>query len=127
MVTALSHYNLRAPRPLLDQLCRFYCDVVGLTNGRRPAFPSSGYWLYAGDVPVLHLTECSPGEERIGTRPATFDHAAFACADRAATEARLSGLGVTYEVDHVPGSGEAQLFFVDPAGNGVELIFPPGD
>jgi catechol 2,3-dioxygenase-like lactoylglutathione lyase family enzyme len=127
MVTALSHYNLRAPRPLLDQLRAFYCDVVGLTAGPRPAFRSAGHWLYAGDVPVLHLTECAPGEERIATRPATFDHAAFACVDRAAVEARLSQLDVSYEVDHVPGSGEAQLFFVDPAGNGVELIFPPGD
>lgn len=127
MVTALSHYNLRAPRPLLEQLRTFYCEVVGLTTGERPAFQSSGYWLYAGDVPVLHLTECSPGEERSAGRPAMFDHAAFACVDRVVTEQRLSRFGVKYDVDHVPGTGHAQLFFLDPAGNGVELIFPPGD
>ena len=127
MVIALSHYNLRAPRPLLEELRAFYCEVVGLNAGERPAFRSSGYWLYAGNLPVLHLTECTPGEERSAGRPATFDHAAFACADRAAAEQRLSRLGVRYEVDHVPGTGQAQLFFLDPAGNGVELIFPPGD
>ena len=127
MVTALSHYNLRAPRALLEKLRAFYCEVVGLTTGERPAFQSFGYWLYAGSVPVLHLTESSSGEDRSAGRSATFDHAAFACVDRAATEQRLSRLGVKYEVDHVPGTGEAQLFFLDPAGNGVELIFPAGD
>jgi catechol-2,3-dioxygenase len=125
VITALSHYNLRAPRPLLDQLRAFYCEVVGLTTGDRPAFESAGYWLYAGDVPVLHLTECAPGEERLAGRSGTFDHAAYACVDRPRIEQRLSRLGVSYNVDYVPGTGQAQLFFLDPAGNGVELIFPP--
>ena len=38
---AFAHYNLRAPRKLLDELRDFYCDVVGLRVGERPPFRSS--------------------------------------------------------------------------------------
>jgi catechol-2,3-dioxygenase len=33
---------------------------------------------------------------------------------------------VQYREAHVPQSNQEQLFFRDPAGNGVELIFPMG-
>ena len=56
-VLGLSHFNLRASRPLLDKLKDFYVDVVGLRPGFRPPFQRFGYWLYAGDSDVLHLTE----------------------------------------------------------------------
>ena len=59
-VHAFDHYNLRAPRALLDELCAFYRDVVGLTVGERPPFRRFGYWLYAGVRPVLHLGEADP-------------------------------------------------------------------
>lgn len=55
-VIGLDHYNLRAPRPLLDTLRDFYIDVVGLRLGARPPFRSHGYWLYAGAQAVLHLS-----------------------------------------------------------------------
>ncbi len=41
----LNHYNLRAPRELLDKLKEFYCEVVGLELGQRPPLDGSGYWL----------------------------------------------------------------------------------
>jgi len=46
-VTALNHINLRAPDALLATLRDFYCEVVGLREGPRPAFGSRGWWLYA--------------------------------------------------------------------------------
>jgi catechol 2,3-dioxygenase-like lactoylglutathione lyase family enzyme len=126
-VTGFSHYNLRAPRELLDVLRDFYTDVVGLKAGKRPAFQSFGYWLYAGTQDVLHLSESAPGEVRPVTPSTTFDHAAFNCTGRAAFEARLSRHGIRYEVACVPLTGQVQLFFKDPAGNGVELNFPKLD
>lgn len=122
-VLGLHHYNLRAPRPLLDKLCRFYSEVVGLTPGYRPPFRNFGYWLYAGELPVLHLSEARPEEERSVEQPSTFDHAAFACRDLSATLEKLQQAGVTYTVDIVPDSTQKQVFFSDPAGNGVELNF----
>lgn len=125
-VEGLAHFNLRADRDLLDRLLAFYRDVVGLDVGYRPPFRSHGYWLYAGDKDVLHLTESGPGEARRTHATATFDHVAFACSGRAEMEARLHASGVGFRTDHVPATAQVQLFFQDPAGNGVELNFGEG-
>ncbi|MGM9487421.1 VOC family protein [Ideonella sp. YS5] len=124
-VLGFSHYNLRAPRPMLDRLRDFYVEVVGLQAGPRPPFRSFGYWLYAGGEPVLHLSEAAPGESRACTGSTTFDHAAFRCSDLGETESRLAALGIAFERAEVPTTGIVQLFFSDPAGNGVELGFVP--
>ena len=120
---SFSHYNLRAHRELLENLRSFYCEVVGLTAGYRPPFTSFGYWLYAGERDVLHLSESAPNEARFPEAATTFDHAAFSCSERATFERRLAEQGVKYKVNHVPQTGQVQLFFKDPAGNGVELNF----
>lgn len=119
----LSHINFRGTRELLDQLKDFYCDVVGLRVGERPPFTFFGYWLYAGDRPVLHLSEASAADSRSFDSVGTFDHAAFDCDDRPAFEKRLGALGIVYRTARVPQTGQVQLFLKDPAGNGVELNF----
>ena len=121
-VAAFDHYNLRAARPALDELRDFYRDVVGLTVGERPPFRRFGYWLYSGDKPVLHLSLADEGEER-PSAVNTFAHAAFNCTGRAEFERRLQALGIPYRTASVPLLNVAQLFFHDPAGNGVELQF----
>ena len=91
-VTGFDHYNLRAPRPVLEELKSFYCDVVGLTVGDRPPFRRFGYWLYAADRPVLHLSEADATELRSRTAVTTFAHAAFNCTGLADFERRLTAL-----------------------------------
>jgi catechol-2,3-dioxygenase len=118
-----SHFNLCAPRELLDRLQAFYIDVVGLTPGPRPPFRRFGYWLYAGEQDLLHLVECEPGDARCVTVRNTFDHVAFRCADLAAALQRLAAEGIAFEQAVVPATRQVQLFFTDPAGNGVELNF----
>lgn len=119
----LSHYNLRAHRELMERLRAFYCEVVGLRVGSRPAFASFGYWLYAGEHAVLHLSESRHGDPRSADGTTTFDHVAFDCEGRADFEQRLSEHGIAYHLARVPQTGQAQLFFKDPANNGVELTF----
>lgn len=126
-VLSLSHFNLRASRPLLDRLRDFYVDVVGLRPGFRPSFQRFGYWLYAGDSDVLHLTEADDSERQVPNVLTTFDHLALKCVGRATHEAALSQHGVNYKVAIVPQTHQVQLFFDDPAGNGVELIFAESD
>jgi len=123
MIQGFAHYNLRAPRPLLEELRKFYTEVVGLAVGDRPPFGNFGYWLYAGGTDILHLSECAPGEERALGVATTFDHVAFRCSDRAAVERTLAEAGVKFETAQVPRTGQVQLFFRDPVGNGVELNF----
>lgn len=119
----LNHYNLRAPRELMERLRGFYCDAVGLSVGPRPPFNSFGYWLYAGDQPVLHLSETRAGQAHAAGAATTFDHAAFTCVGRAEFESRLTRMGISFETARVPGTTQVQLFISDPAGNGVELNF----
>ncbi|MDN7932961.1 VOC family protein [Burkholderia metallica] len=122
-VTGFSHYNLRADRATLDALRDFYVDIVGLQEGFRPPFNSFGYWLYAGTQAVLHLSEARPGESRPSSVANTFDHVAFSCTDAEATARHLTDANVPFTSTHVPLTGQVQMFFRDPAGNGVELNF----
>jgi catechol-2,3-dioxygenase len=121
-VVGFDHYNLRASQPMLERLRDFYRDVVGLAVGDRPPFRRFGYWLYSGERPVLHLSLADDGEER-PTVVNTFAHAAFNCTGRAELERRLKALGIAYRTAQVPHLRIAQLFFRDPAGNGIELQF----
>jgi catechol-2,3-dioxygenase len=122
-VAGFDHYNLRAARPVLDELRDFYRDVVGLTVGERPPFRRFGYWLYSGERAVLHLSLADDGEERSRSAVTTFAHAAFNCTGRAEFEQRLKAFGIPYRTAQVPLLNLSQLFFHDPAGNGVELQF----
>jgi len=122
-VRALDHINLRASPELLAQLREFYCDVVGLVPGDRPPFEDHGYWLYAGEQAVVHLSEVSDDATDNVDAGTTFNHVAFSCTGRSAAEERLTASGTDYRVAQVPVTGQTQLFFQDPAGNGVELSF----
>lgn len=122
-ILGFDHFNLRAPRAVLELLKSFYCEVLGFTNGDRPPFNSFGYWLYVGDSPVLHLSESKEDERRSVGAQNTFDHVALSCTDREATELHLQTLGIEYKIASVPQTKRVQIFLTDPAGNGVELNF----
>ena len=122
-VLGFNHYNLRASRPMMEQLKVFYRDVVGLSIGERPQLTSFGYWLYAGKKDVLHLSEAKPEEKRKENVATTFDHVAFTATEYEATIVRLEKLGVQFRVREISDAGQKQIFFSDPAGNGIELNF----
>lgn len=123
-VRGLGHVNLRASAETIERLRRFYIDVIGLREGERPVFRSgsSGYWLYAGDVAVMHLLTARNGGDSMQPR-GVFNHFAFDCDNLEATRARLDAAGVAYETDMVNELHQMQLFLTDPAGIGVELTF----
>ena len=50
----LNHVNIRATN--LEETRDFYAEVLGLKNGFRPPFPNPGYWMYAGDMPIIHIS-----------------------------------------------------------------------
>ena len=119
----LDHYNIRAPSPLLEELRDFYLATLGLRVGPRPRCRTHGYWLYAGEQAVLHLSGTRPDERReVGVTP-TFDHVAFRCSDAATMRATLDAAGIAYTVDDSPERAQRQIFLRDPAGNGIELNF----
>jgi catechol 2,3-dioxygenase-like lactoylglutathione lyase family enzyme len=119
-VAGLDHVNISGTRAQLESCRAFYVDVIGLTDGFRPPFRSRGFWLYAGDEPIIHLTERARDTSGAGA----FDHVAFRCSGFDEMRATLDARGIDYTVDEVPGEGRAQLFLTDPAGVAVELNFP---
>jgi extradiol dioxygenase family protein len=125
-IHGIAHYNFRLNRQLMGEVRAFYESVVGLRVGSRP-LASFGYWLYAGDRDVLHLSEQGPDENRRVGSDLTFDHVALEASDWQAHVRILQAAGIAYRESAVPQSGRRQLFFRDPAGNGVELIFPAGE
>ena len=124
-VEGLNHFNITAPRGLLERVRDFYVEALGLVVGDRPAFKREGFWLYAGREPVVHLTACGDDDPRAGGvhGPGFFDHVAFSGSGLAGMLERLRRHGVPYELAEVTSLGQVQVFLRDPAGVGVELNF----
>jgi catechol 2,3-dioxygenase-like lactoylglutathione lyase family enzyme len=117
----MNHFNVLTDD--VEATRRFYCDVLGLEQGERPAFSFDGLWLYAGGRPILHVSKRDLPTERDGV----IDHIAFSAADLRATAARLEVQGVKYSLGRQVSTGIWQLFCRDPMGARVELDFDPAE
>jgi len=122
-LNALHHVTVQTTD--LEATRDFYRDVLGLKVGFRPDLDFPGYWLYCGDVPVVHLV---PRANAIGGGPSDdtgpFDHFAFLATDFAAIKATLEKKGVKYRENHIASPAIDQLFFPDNNNVMVELNFP---
>jgi catechol 2,3-dioxygenase-like lactoylglutathione lyase family enzyme len=119
MIIDLNHVNIVTTK--LDETRDFFTEVLGLTVGYRPDFGIPGWWLYAGDKPVVHLIAPRNGEA-VRPAPSPFDHAAFEIADVEEAMARLKAHGVSYRQFDAPDGRARQLFFNEPNGVTIELI-----
>jgi catechol 2,3-dioxygenase-like lactoylglutathione lyase family enzyme len=121
MLLSLGHVTLRSAD--FEATERFYCGLLGMHVGPRPAIALPGRWLYVGDDAVLHvlppLTANAPGA---GT---AFDHFALNAVDRPAFERRLRAAGEPFEARRLADTGTWQIFLRDPDGVRVELCFEP--
>ena len=122
-VHGIDHFNVRASREMLERTRQFYCDVIGLVVGDRPPFEESGYWLYAGEHAVVHLSQARDTERLATDVATTLNHVAFACQGRTEFEQRLTDFGIDYRTAEVPATSVSQIFTNDPAGTGIELSF----
>jgi catechol-2,3-dioxygenase len=122
MILSINHIQLVAEKDLVIQLRDFYCNVVGLTEGFRPAFERFGFWLYIGDKDVLHLITPKKGDER-SLQKSSFDHIAFKTGNYQSVLKKIESLNIYFEEKPIPGTTAHQIFLRDPAGNRVELNF----
>ncbi len=122
--TKLDHINIRTTQP--EETRDFFVDVVGLRDGERPPFNFNGYWLYAGEQAVIHLTDARDAgahgmaEGRAG---AAIDHVSFRMTGYAALRSLLKERNIPFETRVVPRNGDVQIFVDDPNGVTVELTF----
>ncbi|HEY3728489.1 MAG TPA: VOC family protein [Solirubrobacteraceae bacterium] len=130
-VTELQHVLVLSDD--IDRACEFYEHAVGLRAGERPAFDFTGYWMYAGSTPCLHIADRASYRahaltlglevpERI-SGPGQVDHIAFGATDYEAFSERLARAGVQPLRREIPGGGPRQLFFFDPDGQRIEINF----
>ncbi|HEX8492502.1 MAG TPA: VOC family protein [Pyrinomonadaceae bacterium] len=121
----LNHFNITAPYHLLERVRDFYVEVLGLTVGERPGFRRKGFWLYAANEPIVHLTACDEADVRSQGESGLsfFDHIAFSCKGLLGVIERLKQLNIPYEMVEITSLQQIQLFVRDPAGVGIELNF----
>lgn len=122
MILSINHIQLVAEKELVVQLRDFYCNVVGLQEGFRPAFERFGFWLYINDRDVVHLITPKEGDGR-SPQKSSFDHVAFKTGNYEGVLNKLKILNVPFEEKPIPGMSAHQIFLKDPAGNRVELNF----
>jgi catechol 2,3-dioxygenase-like lactoylglutathione lyase family enzyme len=116
--TTMNHFTI-----LTDDVpgtVRFYADLLGLADGPRPPFDFPGAWLYAGDVPILHVIGGRPSAELTA---GVIDHMAFTAVGLADTLAKLAAHNIRHQCRRLVGAGTWQVFFHDPNGARVELDF----
>jgi catechol 2,3-dioxygenase-like lactoylglutathione lyase family enzyme len=119
-IGGFQHINTRSAD--VERTRDFYVRVLGLRVGDRPAFASTGYWLYFGEQPIVHLVQRAPGDPaKEGS--GNLDHVAFTGVDLDGTRAALQAAGVRFREAVVPRDSAIQIFVHDPDGLKLELNF----
>ncbi len=118
IIQAMNHFTVLSDD--LDATRKFYGDMLGLKEGKRPPFKFPGIWFYAGGHPILHVI----AGRKLPKDPAgVIDHMAFSAKGLPATAAKLGKLGIKYDLRRQAGGTQWQLFCKDPDGATVELDF----
>jgi catechol 2,3-dioxygenase-like lactoylglutathione lyase family enzyme len=118
----------------LEKTKDWYVDVLGMRVGPHPDFKFPVYWLYLGDVDVLHLTEGGKnvsenrmkylGQQSTATEGSgVVDHVAFRATGLLELIELLQRKSVDFKERRVNDQGLYQLFLIDPNGVKVELNF----
>lgn len=117
----LHHINIKGPWELLEKEKDFFCAVLGLREGSRPDFSSRGYWLYAGNDAIVHLSESDShvGAEQQGH----FDHVAFQTSDLGHFIHVLEDMGVEHSIVYLAEIEMTQVFCNSPSGTRIEINF----
>ena len=117
----------------IDKTKDFYCNALGMQPGFRPELDFPGYWIYLGEIPVVHIAEHKPyitWTQEVGIPISTgpygtgaLDHIAFNASDFDATMEHLRNLGIESSYNILADIGLRQIFVKDPNGLAIELNF----
>jgi len=133
-IIGLDHRGIRTAN--LEASRHFYEDLLGLPQGDRPAaLGTAGYWLYAGDTPIIHLIEDSDGSVDPDVTPRQQltnaggqTHIALTVEKARDAVDRLNEAGVSYWDRLFKNPVMYQVFVEDPNGLLIEMIDRnPGD
>jgi catechol 2,3-dioxygenase-like lactoylglutathione lyase family enzyme len=119
-VTMLEHVNLRTAS--MEALAQWYETIPGLKRGYRPPFGVTGIWLYAGDIPVIHLLETTEEPKTMDPR---MEHFAMRATGLESFLQRLEKHEVSHNTYRIPRDRIFQVYLSDPEGNHMHIDFPP--
>ncbi|WP_299041942.1 VOC family protein [uncultured Tateyamaria sp.] len=121
-IERLDHVNLRTTR--LAEMIQWYEEILGLFAGERPDFGFDGAWLYAGDVPVVHLVAVEEDGAAGSETALKIEHFAFrASGDAEAFQERLQLKGVSFRRSGIDAMNLAAFNVWDPDGNHIHVDF----
>src|SRR5260370_12468297 len=110
-VTAMNHFTVLSDD--LEATREFYVDFLGgLKVGWRPPFQFPGWWLYAGETPILHVIHRDHLPE--GDRAGVLDHMAFIAEDLPGTVKKLKSRNIHYQLRPLPRVPTHLLLFLHP-------------
>lgn len=118
MLLSLGHVTVRSAD--FERTRRFYCDLLGMRPGPRPAIREPGAWYYVGGEAVLHVLPRTAGSPGAG---GAVDHFALNANDRHAFEQRLRAADQPFESWRLADTDTWQILLTDPDGVRVELSF----
>lgn len=119
MIDRLDHVNLRTAQ--LDTMIAWYEQILQLESGARPGFPFPGAWMYAGDLPVVHIVGVTQAPPRADDL--SLEHAAFSARGLREFVARLQAAGEPMRLVRVPDMPLVQVNVWDPDGNHLHIDF----
>ncbi|MGE3408428.1 MAG: VOC family protein [Pirellulales bacterium] len=109
----------------LQESRRFYCDVLGFREIRRPNFDFPGAWLFGYGFQI-HLIQNDGAGDPAGEIQTRVEHLALWVSDMDRVELLLKEHAIPYRVSHVANTGVKQIFFRDPDGHHIEAAnYPP--
>lgn len=117
MVT-LDHVTLRTHA--LDETRDFLVALLDLEVGYRPDFGFPGYWLYAGNTPIVHLIPGPAGH--VERNAEAIDHVGLRIDYVDGIRQRLDAGGTPYSEQTIAELGEHRLFTLTPTGILLELV-----
>ncbi len=119
-IQGFAHINVSTSD--LERSRRFYAEILGLEDGYRPQFGRNGAWMYLGDQPIVHISTSRSPLPPNGKTDA-FDHIALWTKDIDYYRNLLKTHNIKFAEFGVPETFQYQLFFKDPDGTEIELIF----
>ena len=129
----IEHYLIAADD--MDATKHWYCNVLGMQEGRHPDFGFPVYWLYLDGKDVVHIGQnaknASDNQQLYLGRPSqnegsgtgAIDHIAFRATGLRATMAHLRSSDIKFTERRASNQALYQLFMYDPNGIKVELNF----
>ena len=100
---------------------RFFCEILGLPEERRPAFSFTGAWLAVGDRQI-HLIEDRNAGRTVREQISRSDHLAMEVEDLEVVKTRLRECGISFALGGNERLGMSQAFCSDPDGHTIEFV-----